>query len=48
MFTYDQIFENNKRWLEEKKGTDANFFEKLGVVFPQVAEPLQLPVEKIT
>ena len=29
MFTYDQIFENNKRWLEEKKGTDANFFEKL-------------------
>ena len=29
MFTYDQIFENNKRWLEEKKGTDAIFFEKL-------------------
>lgn len=29
MFTYDQIFENNKKWLEEKKGTDSNFFEKL-------------------
>ncbi len=29
MFTYDQIFENNKRWLEEKKRTDAEFFEKL-------------------
>jgi len=29
MFTYDQIFENNKKWLEEKKRTDAQFFEKL-------------------
>ncbi len=29
MFTYEQIFENNKQWLEEKKRTDAQFFEKL-------------------
>jgi len=29
MFTYDQIFENNKKWLEEKKRTDAEFFQKL-------------------
>lgn len=29
MFTYDQIFENNKKWLEEKKRTDSEFFKKL-------------------
>lgn len=29
MFTYDQIFENNQKWLEKKKRTDAQFFEKL-------------------
>ena len=29
MLSYDKIFENNKRWLEEKKRTDAEFFEKL-------------------
>lgn len=27
--TYEQVFENNKRWVEEKKGTKADFFDKL-------------------
>jgi len=26
---YDQIFENNRAWVEKKKGQDASFFEKL-------------------
>ena len=26
---YEQIFENNKKWLEEKKRTDKEFFKKL-------------------
>ena len=29
MTTYDEIFENNKRWIEHKKGNDKDFFEKL-------------------
>ncbi len=29
MTTYIQIFENNKRWVAEKKATDNEFFEKL-------------------
>ena len=29
MTTYDDIFENNKRWIEQKKGSDKDFFEKL-------------------
>jgi len=29
MTTYEAIFENNKKWIEKNKGTDANFFEKL-------------------
>ena len=29
MIDYKQIFENNKKWIEQKKNTDANFFEKL-------------------
>jgi carbonic anhydrase len=29
MPTYKQIFENNKKWVAEKKGTDENFFENL-------------------
>ncbi|MES2617685.1 MAG: carbonic anhydrase [Bacteroidota bacterium] len=29
MPTYEQVFENNLKWLEQKKATDANFFEKL-------------------
>lgn len=29
MTNYDQIFENNKAWLESKKATDEQFFEKL-------------------
>lgn len=29
MTTYDEIFENNKRWIEQKKRTDKDFFEKL-------------------
>ncbi|KPL11808.1 MAG: carbonate dehydratase [Bacteroides sp. SM23_62] len=31
MTTYEQIFENNKRWIEAKKSTDAQFFEKLSM-----------------
>ncbi|MDX2247538.1 MAG: carbonic anhydrase [Bacteroidia bacterium] len=27
--TYDQIFENNQKWLEEKKRTDGEFFKNL-------------------
>jgi len=26
---YDQIFENNKQWVEKMKGTNADFFEQL-------------------
>ncbi len=29
MINYKQIFENNKKWIAEKKNTDANFFAKL-------------------
>lgn len=29
MTTYEQIFENNKRWIEQKKGTNGDFFEHL-------------------
>jgi carbonic anhydrase len=29
MTSYTQIFENNKRWIEQKKGTNADFFEHL-------------------
>jgi carbonic anhydrase len=29
MHTYKQLFENNKKWLAEKKATDELFFEKL-------------------
>ncbi len=29
MITYDEIFENNRRWVAEKKATDSEFFEKL-------------------
>lgn len=29
MTTYEQIFENNKKWVAEKKATDSEFFEKL-------------------
>jgi len=29
MVTYEQIFENNKKWVAEMKAKDANFFEKL-------------------
>lgn len=31
MERYKQIFENNKRWVAEKKATDAEFFEQLAV-----------------
>jgi carbonic anhydrase len=31
MTTYEQIFENNKRWVAAKKSTDAQFFEKLSM-----------------
>ncbi|MDO4228514.1 MAG: carbonic anhydrase [Capnocytophaga sp.] len=27
--SYERIFENNKKWLEKKKGENANFFEEL-------------------
>ncbi|MFT4780295.1 MAG: carbonic anhydrase [Flavobacteriales bacterium] len=29
MLEYKQIFENNRKWLEEKKRTDKEFFDKL-------------------
>ncbi len=29
MVTYDQIFENNKKWVAEMKSRDSDFFEKL-------------------
>ncbi|MDW7693088.1 carbonic anhydrase [Flammeovirgaceae bacterium SG7u.111] len=29
MFGYNQIFENNKKWIAEKKRTNAEFFENL-------------------
>jgi len=29
MPTYDQIFKNNKKWLEEKKASNKEFFENL-------------------
>jgi carbonic anhydrase len=29
MISYDKIFENNIKWISDKKSTDANFFEKL-------------------
>ncbi|MEZ5017854.1 MAG: carbonic anhydrase [Flavipsychrobacter sp.] len=29
MATYDQVFENNKKWVEEQKGKSADFFEEL-------------------
>ncbi len=29
MTTYEQIFENNKRWVAEKKASDKDFFENL-------------------
>ena len=27
--SYKKIFENNKKWIEEKLGQDADFFKKL-------------------
>lgn len=27
--SYDQVFENNKKWVETHKGEDANFFDEL-------------------
>jgi carbonic anhydrase len=29
MTTYEEIFENNQKWIEEKKATNADFFKKL-------------------
>lgn len=29
MLTYDKIFENNTKWLEEKKASEGDFFKKL-------------------
>lgn len=29
MTTYEQIFENNRKWVAEKKASDKDFFEKL-------------------
>lgn len=29
MITYEEIFENNKKWVEEKKATNKDFFKKL-------------------
>lgn len=29
MTTYEEVFENNKKWIAEKKATNADFFKKL-------------------
>src|SRR5215217_6756728 len=29
MTSYEELFENNRKWIEQKKRTDANFFEHL-------------------
>src|SRR5690606_18176499 len=29
MTSYKEIFENNQRWIEQKKGSDADFFNNL-------------------
>ncbi len=29
MITYEEIFENNRKWIAEKRGGDADFFKKL-------------------
>jgi len=29
MISYEEVFENNKKWIKEKKATDKDFFEKL-------------------
>lgn len=29
MIPYEQLFENNRKWVAEKTATDANFFEKI-------------------
>jgi carbonic anhydrase len=29
MPSYEEVFENNKKWIEEKKATDKEFFQKL-------------------
>lgn len=29
MPSYNEVFENNLKWIEQKKGTDSSFFEKL-------------------
>ena len=31
MISYEQIFENNQRWVKEKKSTDTDFFQKLAL-----------------
>jgi carbonic anhydrase len=31
MISYDQIFENNRRWVKDKKASDAEFFQKLAI-----------------
>jgi len=31
MISYEQIFENNRKWVDEKKANDADFFRKLAV-----------------
>lgn len=31
MVTYEEIFENNKKWIEAKKGNDQDFFKKLAM-----------------
>lgn len=31
MTTYEQIFENNRKWVADKKGSDSDFFERLAI-----------------
>ena len=38
MAWYEQIFENNRKWVESKKAQDANFFDKLNQARNNAAE----------
>jgi carbonic anhydrase len=31
MISYNQIFENNRQWVNDKKSNDADFFQKLAM-----------------
>lgn len=53
MINYQQVFENNRRWAREKRGSDSGFFEKLakdqqpGFLFIGCSDS-RVPPEEIT